>query len=112
MSDSIEKVLRVGANTIVHLVGEIDLNRSPAFHEAMIELCDQRPERMVVNLSDVDYIDSSGIATLVDVHTRLKRDGAKMILVAPSARVSSVLEITRLDAFFAMAQTEQEAMNA
>lgn len=110
MTDVIRSVSRVEGGTVVHLEGEIDLNRSPTFHEALVELCREEPQRMVVNLSDVEYIDSSGIGSLVDIHRRLKREDRRLILVAPSERVASVLEITNLDQFFTIVSGEQEAL--
>lgn len=110
MSEVIQSVSRVPGAIIVELTGEIDLNQSPSFHEALVDLCGEEPERLIVHLSKVDYIDSSGVGSLVEIYRRLKRKGHKMILVAPSERVGSVLEITRLDQFFTIVPTEQEAM--
>ncbi len=112
MTDAITNVSREDEGTVVRLEGEIDLNRSPAFHESLLDICEDHPKRLIVNLSKVDYIDSSGVGALVDAYRRLKRDGAQMILVAPSERVQGILEITRLDQFFQIAQTEKEAMKA
>ena len=110
MTEIIRNVSRAKGAIIVELAGEIDLNQSPSFHQAMVDLCMEQPERLVVHLSQVEYIDSSGVGSLVEIYRRLKREGRKMILVAPSERVGSVLEITRLDQFFTIVSTEQEAL--
>lgn len=110
MTDVIQSVSRVQGAIVVQLTGDIDLNQSPSFHQALVDLCAEEPDRLIVHLSRVDYIDSSGVGSLVEIYRRLKRQGRKMILVAPSKRVGSVLEITKLDKFFTIVPTEQEAL--
>jgi len=110
MNNVIQRVRRAAGDMIVHLTGEIDLNHSPSFHESLVDLSHENPKRLIVDLSQVAYIDSSGVGALVEVFRRLKRNGSTMVLVAPSERVSSVLEITKLDQFFTIAATEQEAL--
>jgi len=106
----IREIIRSDKGTIVRLSGEIDLNQSPELHEALVELCDESPPRIVVNLSDVQYMDSSGIGTLVEIFQRMRREGAKLIIVEPSERVRSVLEITKLDQFLPMADSEEAGL--
>ena len=110
MSDVIESVVRQDEGIVVRLVGEIDLNHSPQFHQRLVELCNENPRRLILDLSDVQYIDSSGVGSMVDIFRRLKKKQFTMILVNPSARVRALLEITRLDEFFTMATTADEAL--
>ncbi len=109
MSDVIREVVKNEHGTVVDLAGEIDLHQSPALHQALAELCDESPKRLILKLAEVKYIDSSGIGSLVDIFRRLKRTDGNLVLVSPSERVSSVLEITRLDKFFPIATSEEEA---
>jgi anti-sigma B factor antagonist len=109
MSDVIKEVVRHDNATIVRLCGEIDLHQSPELHSTLAEYCAEKPPRMLINLSEVTYIDSSGIGSLVDIYRQLKKVNSKLILVAPSERVRSLLEITRLDQFFTVSATEDEA---
>ncbi|NIA21525.1 MAG: anti-sigma factor antagonist, partial [Anaerolineaceae bacterium] len=55
-----------GPATIVHLAGDVDLNVSPALRKRLKELTGDKKSKIVVNLADVPYIDSSGVATLVE----------------------------------------------
>ncbi len=112
MSRVIRQVDHVDDSTIVRLTGEIDLHRSPGFHEDLLEVCAQTSSKLIVDMADVNYIDSSGVGTLVDIFRRLHRDKRKMILMSPSVRVCGVLEITKLDRFFTITATEQEARRA
>lgn len=109
MSDVIQEVTRDDAGIIVRLGGEIDLHESPKFHQGLVDLCDEKPERLILEMSEVDYIDSSGVGSLVAVYRLLAKVGKSLILVAPSKRVSSVLEITRLDKFFCIVGCVDEA---
>ena len=110
MSDIVRDVTREDSGTIVHLQGDIDLRQSPGLHEALVEICGEKPARLILIMSDVSYIDSSGVGSLVEIYRRLKRDKRAFVLVAPGPRVMSVLEITRLDKFFAIVNTQEEAM--
>ena len=110
MSDVIRDITREDSGTIVHLQGEIDLHQSPGLHEALVDICGEKPARLILNMADVRYIDSSGVGSLVEIYRRLKREKGAFVLVAPGSRVMSVLEITRLDKFFAIVNTQEEAM--
>ncbi|MCK4601775.1 MAG: STAS domain-containing protein [Phycisphaerae bacterium] len=110
-SDSpIENMRQVGCSVVVDVVGDIDLNRSLAFQQALLELLDNKPERLVVNLSGVPYMDSSGVASLVKLLSRVRKVGLSLCLVAMRDRVRSVFEITRLDSVFDIYATEEEAL--
>lgn len=95
---------------VVKLAGEIDMGHSPAVHQALVEVLERRPARLVIDLSDVSYMDSSGVGILVDALRRVRVSGGKLVLVAVAPRVRSVLQITKLDQFFEMHSTLQEAL--
>ena len=95
---------------IVDVAGDIDLHRSQAFQQALLEMLEEKPERVIVNLAEVPYMDSSGVASLVKLLSRTRRSGLPLALVGLQARVRSVLEITRLDTVFDICATEEEAM--
>lgn len=109
MSNVIASISQDPEGTVVALTGEIDLHQAPGFHQKLVDLCAQKPVRMIVEMSQVTYIDSSGVGSLVEIFRRLNKERRKLILVAPSARVSSVLEITRLDQFFTIVATLEQA---
>ncbi len=104
--------LQTGDGVLVAVRGEIDFNRSPELHEALLELIQHKPRRLVLDLSGVSYIDSSGVGTLVDAQRRLSRAGGKVVLAGLQDRVRGVLEITGLDQFFTIAGSVQEALEA
>ena len=97
-------------NVVVQVTGDIDLNSSPKFQQAVLSLMDKRPDRIIVNLSDVPYMDSSGVASLVKLLSRVRKSGAMLSLCCLNDRVRSVFEITRLDSVFHICNSEEEAM--
>jgi len=101
-----------GDAAVVAAAGEIDLNASPAFQQALLALLDRRPAALVVDLAGVSYMDSSGVASLVKVLSRARTAGIRLVLAALTARVRSVLEITRLDTVFEICDTVEEALAA
>ena len=109
-SSPVRGVRWVGRAVVVDVEGDIDLSRSSSFQQSLLELVDQRPERIVINLADVPYMDSSGVASLVKLLSRARRNNLAVCLVALGPRVRSIFEITRLDSVFEIHATEEEAL--
>ena len=98
--------------TVVSLSGDVDLHHSPALHAALVQLAADRPKRLLMDLTGVPYIDSSGIGTFVEVFRRVNSYKGKMVFFGLSDRVRSVFEITKLDKFFTICQSEADAVRA
>ncbi len=109
-SGPIRQVRWIEKAAVVDVAGEIDLNCSIAFQKSLLELLEQRPQRVVINLKDVSYMDSSGVASLVKLLSRVRKGGVSLHLVGLSDRVRSVFEITRLDSVFNIQATVEEAL--
>jgi anti-sigma B factor antagonist len=107
----IRQVRREGDSLVAEVAGEIDLNRSLDFQQQAMELLDDRPRRLVINLSGVKYMDSSGVASLVKLLSRARKHGVELLLVELQPRVRSVFEITRLDGVFTICNSESEAIS-
>jgi len=111
--DSLEvRTRREGESLVVHLAGEVDLRTSPELRQRLLESLESRPPRVIVDLRGVSYIDSSGVGTLVEMKRRADGNGASVVLVGLQPRVRSVFEITRLDTFFHIVETLEEAQRA
>lgn len=106
----IREVRWVGPDAVVDAAGDIDLRRSVVFQHDLLALMDRKPERILINLRDVPYMDSSGIASLVKMLSRTRKSGATLLLCAMNDRVRSLFEITRLDSVFSIFGTEEEAL--
>jgi anti-sigma B factor antagonist len=107
---SITGVRWVGRAAVVDVAGDIDLSHSVEFQQQLLGLLDQKPQRVVVNLTLVPYMDSSGVASLVKVLSRARKVGTQLHLFGLTPRVKSLFEITRLDSVFSIRATEAEAL--
>jgi anti-sigma B factor antagonist len=89
----------VGEGMLIRLAGEVDLSWSADVRRAILDAL--RQHRAVgVELSAVEYIDSSGIAALVEGFQNARTSGSRFVLVAVSDAVRAVLELARLDRVF------------
>ena len=97
---------------LVALSGEIDLVRSPVLRTELMTSLDGSPARLVVDLSDVPLMDSSGVATLIEVLQVQRGAGGKLVLCGLQEKVQSVFEITRLTEVFTIVTDRASAMSA
>jgi len=84
--------------------GEIDLSSSPKLRQALLAAIDDYAT-VRVQLTDIGYMDSSGVATLVEALKASRAKSRKFELVAPSLSVLKVLQLARLDALFTIVTT-------
>lgn len=106
----VKEIRRLPEGTVIALVGDVDLHHAPALHAELVNVTKERPNRFVLDLADVPYIDSSGVGTFVEVFRRVSAYKGKMMLVGLNDRVRSVFEITKLDRFFTICDTETDAL--
>jgi len=97
---------------VVEAAGDIDLHRSTTFQQGLLDVARGGPERIVLDLAGVGYMDSSGVASLVKLLARVRRDGVELKLAGLTPRVRSVFEITRLDTVFDIHGSTEEALQA
>jgi anti-sigma B factor antagonist len=88
------------APNVLPLEGEIDLHVSPRISAALGAMIDQKPARLVVDLSAVSYIDSSGLAVLIEGMQNVEAYGGKFVLAGLQENVRPIFEIARLDQVF------------
>jgi len=106
----VKDVRNEGANIVVVLSGTVDMHHTPEVHKALVSACNRKPQNLVINMEEVTYMDSSGIGTLVEVFRRVNGYQGKLALCGLNERVHSVFEITKLDKFFKIYDTETEAL--
>src|SRR5438270_11026214 len=85
-----------GNAIVVRLAGELDLYNAAEARAALGEASEQQPERLVVDLSEVTFVDSTGLGVLVETRTKLKNRRA-LILAAPQLETRRALEVSGLD---------------
>jgi len=102
-----------GTSTVVDGQGDIDLYNSPEVRKIILEeLKEKKVARLIVNLSGVRYIDSSGVASLVEGLKVSRTMSSRFMLYGLSPAAREVLELSRLIRVFEVFATEQEALQA
>ena len=98
---------------VVRVSGEVDLYTVPDFDCALQEAVGQGGATVIVDLSMISYLDSSGLSSLVSAYKRLSAGGGAMFVVASSLTpsVRRALEITRLDALVNVCDSFEYALN-
>ena len=92
---------------VLELTGEVDLSCSPEARKQILQ-CLDGGLHLLVDLSEVSYIDSSGIASLVEGFQTAKKKGIRFGLVGASPAALSVLQLARLDKVFPLFVTVEE----
>jgi anti-sigma B factor antagonist len=98
--------------TIVQPQGEIDLSRAPSLRSQLTAIQAKRPRKLIIDLGSVPYMDSSGVATLVEAMQNARKSGSKLVLCSLQDRVRSIFEIARLDMVFTIVKTTEEGLKA
>ncbi|PPR78182.1 MAG: putative anti-sigma factor antagonist [Alphaproteobacteria bacterium MarineAlpha3_Bin5] len=94
---------------IIRLTGDIDLQTSPNVRQGLMGSIDKgRP--IIVDLSGVDYIDSSGVASLVESLQTMRKKGKQFILVSVSEKAMRVFQLARLDKVFTICSDLDEGL--
>lgn len=110
-SDLVPSARQEDQTVIASIRGEIDLHNSPELRTELLDLLMKTSARkLVLNLSQVPYMDSSAIAVLVELLQKLRKSGGKIYLTNLQPRVRGLLEIARLNTIFVLAADEAEAL--
>ncbi|HWX54985.1 MAG TPA: STAS domain-containing protein [Verrucomicrobiae bacterium] len=99
--------------TIVDLSGRITLGEgSVVLRDAVRDLVSKGKTKILLNLGDVTYIDSSGIGELVSAFTTVRNQGGELKLLKLTKKVHDLLQITKLYTVFDIKDDEAEAVKA
>lgn len=101
-----------GGISIVRVKGDIDINTSPDVKRSFEPLIKDKKAKVVVDLKEVDYVDSSGLATLVEILKKLRAYGGKLKLAALSSKVRGLFEITKLNKLFDISEDAAKAVDS
>ena len=97
--------------TIFDVIGDIDFANSPEVRQSVLrEIREIRASRVVMNLSQVRYIDSSGVASLIEGLKASRDLGSRFILVGLSTSAREVLQLSRLLKVFEIYENEEQAL--
>lgn len=102
-----------GETTVVELGGRIVLGEGSALLRKTVRgLLEENRKRLVLNLADVDYIDSSGIGELVSAYTAVKNRGGELKLLHLTKKVHDLLQLTKLYTVFDVYTDEGSALRS
>ncbi len=106
-------IRQVGSVTVIDAAGRITLGEGASqFRDAIRDLVAKGDKKILVNLSEVSYIDSSGIGELVSAFTTTKNQGGELKLLNLTKKVNDLLQITKLYTVFDVKDDEASAVKS
>ena len=97
-------------HTIVTIVGEIDLYTAPRLHSELASvLADGMPARVVIDMSRVEFCDSTGMNVMLSCLRRARERGGELEIAAPKPAVRKILQVTGLDSVFTLVENADQA---
>jgi anti-sigma B factor antagonist len=107
----VKDVSRRNGAVVVRLFGELDLYNAPLVRKALLASVADNPERLVVDLSEVSFMDSTALGVLVEARASLQNRRA-LLLAGPGAEARRVLEVSGLDRHFRVHESVEQALTA
>ena len=93
----------------LEIEGEVDVYTSPELKQHLVKLAEGGVKHVIVNLSKVEYLDSTGLGVLIGGLKRLREAGGNLALVGPGLRIQRIFEINGLNKIFDIYPTEEQA---
>ena len=109
--DPVLGVDAVGRACVVRLGGELDLYNASELREALNGACADSPDRVVVDLEEVEFIDSTALGVLIEARTKLENRRA-FLLASPALETRRALQISGLDRHFTVLESVSDALEA
>jgi anti-sigma B factor antagonist len=104
------KIRKSGKNYIIDVIGEMDLYNSYKLKELVMKMLEKKVGRFIINLQNVEYIDSSGIGALIHIWSTIKKMNNQLILTNIHGSVKKVIELTKLMCYFPITSSIEEAI--
>jgi len=98
--------------SICVISGEVDINTAPQIKKFFDRIMQDKKKKVLINFKDVSYIDSSGLATLVELLKNIRSYGGTLKLSNLSSKIKSLFEITKLEKLFDIVEEEEEAIKS
>ena len=99
-----------GGLLVVSVIGELDQSTAPDLREALAARLAEPADPILVDLSDCDFIDSTGLSLLVEAKRRLEEGQLRFGVCCPDADVRRLLELTGVDRALGLYESRDEAM--
>jgi anti-sigma B factor antagonist len=104
------RLRQVGDAAVLDLAGEIDAFADERLDTAYAEATAWQPQRLLLNFAAVDYINSTGIALIVAILAKTRRDGIALLACCLNEHYQDIFRITRLSDFIAVFADEDSAL--
>ena len=102
-----------GGNTVLRIAGSVKIGETGReFEQSMERIASERTGALVLDLSDLEYMDSTVVGVLVGALHRLKGEGRELVLVNPRERIASLLRTAKLDSLFEIYGSVSEALGS
>ena len=107
----VREVVEQNSSVVVRLTGELDLYNAEVVREALTEAAGREPERLVIDLRDVSFLDSTALGVLIEARSKLS-NRRSFLLAAAGLEARRALEISGLDRHFELHDTVEGALAA
>ena len=99
-----------GNTTFVVPLGDVDLSKSATLRSSLHDVVQSESEKIIIDLNAVPYMDSSGVATLIEALQLAKQVGKELVLCNITDGVQSIIELSRLDMIFTIFESRETAL--
>ena len=107
----IKDIKKAEDHVIFELAGSFDMSCSMNLREELLDVLQSPPKKLIIDMANVDCMDSSGLATLIEALKISKKKMCQLILVGINNRVKGVFEIARLESMFDFSDSVDNALN-
>ncbi len=104
------KIRKNGETYIIDVQGEMDLYNSYKLKELIMKMLEKKVKRFIINLGEVDYIDSSGIGALIHICSTIKKSNHRLAIANIHGSVKKVIELTKLTGYFPISPSLEDAI--
>lgn len=95
---------------IIDVSGEMDLYNSYKLKELVMKMMERQVKSVVINMEEVEYIDSSGIGALIHIYSTMKKASCQLYITNIHGSVKKVIELTKLMGYFPITNSLEEAL--
>jgi anti-sigma B factor antagonist len=103
-----QEIVDGGQAVRLRVVGEIDMSTVPTFEKALSSALDENPERLMIDLSEVNFMDSSGLNALVRARNAMEDSGVELVISGMSNQVRRLFEVSGLMTAFMFVHSSHE----
>jgi anti-sigma B factor antagonist len=108
---SVEERTSEGRPTVA-LSGQLNITTAPGVRRVLMKHVRGEGPELLVDLSGLEFMDTSGLATLIETHIKCEEHGGRLVLFGLQPLISEVFDVTRVSDLFSIHPTEQQALDA